>query len=96
MRESPAFDVISGLAKLGATVAYMDPHVPELAEGGHTLRSVSPSQSFANYDAVVVITNHRTLDWERMVKEAKLIVDTRDALRDRKATGGARAKIVLL
>jgi UDP-N-acetyl-D-glucosamine dehydrogenase len=93
VRESPAFDVIDGLIRLGAEVSYVDPHVPELEEGGHKMTSVSPFASFANYDAVVVITNHRALDWPRMLAEASLIVDTRDALR---GVTGDREKIVTL
>ena len=54
-------------------------------ESGIKMQSVSPFASFAGYDAVVVITNHRALDWPRMLEEAQLIVDTRGALR--KVTG---------
>jgi UDP-N-acetyl-D-glucosamine dehydrogenase len=80
-RESPAFDVIHGLTSLGAEVSYLDPHVPEVDEGGITMRSVPKTTSFADYDAVVIVTDHTSIDYPRLVKEAKLIVDTRDALR---------------
>jgi len=93
VRESPAFDVIDGLKRLGAEVSYVDPHVPELDESGLKMQSVSPFASFVNYDAVVVITNHRALDWSRMFAEAQLIVDTRDALR---GVMGERDKIATL
>jgi UDP-N-acetyl-D-glucosamine dehydrogenase len=89
VRESPAFEVIEGLEKLGASVSYMDPHVPEVAEGSHhgmVLTSIPPSDSFAPYDAVVVITNHRDIEYSRMFEEAQLIVDTRDAFRGSKAS----------
>jgi UDP-N-acetyl-D-glucosamine dehydrogenase len=90
VRESPAFEVIEGLEKLGATVSYTDPHVPEITEGSHhgnALTSVPPRDSFAPYDAVVVVTNHRDIDYGRMFEEAQLIVDTRDAFRgSRKAS----------
>ena len=82
MRESPAIDVIEHLHRLGAEVAYVDPHVPTLEEGAITLRSESPSASFAGWDAVVIVTDHKAFDWTRMVREAQLIVDTRDVLRD--------------
>jgi UDP-N-acetyl-D-glucosamine dehydrogenase len=93
VRESPAFDVIDGLVKLGASVSYVDPHVPEIEEAGLKMQSVSPFASFSGYDAVVVITHHRALDWPRMLAEAQLIVDTRDALR---GVSGDRDKIVTL
>jgi UDP-N-acetyl-D-glucosamine dehydrogenase len=93
VRESPAFDVIDGLVRLGAEVAYVDPHVPEIDEAGSKLRSVSPFASFAVHDAVVIITHHRALDYERMLGEAELIIDTRDALRN---VRGDRSKVVTL
>ncbi|HMJ50975.1 MAG TPA: nucleotide sugar dehydrogenase [Polyangiaceae bacterium] len=93
VRESPAFDVIAGLLRLGGEVAYVDPHVPEIDEAGPTMRSVSPFASFAAYDAVVVITNHRAFDYQRMIREAQVIVDTRDALRD---VPGDRSKVFAL
>ncbi len=60
----------------------MDPHVPELGEDGIELSSVDPEHSFAGFDAVVLITDHSQLDRARLVHEAELVVDTRDALRD--------------
>ncbi len=93
VRESPAFDVMNGLRRLGATISYVDPHVPEIEEAGLEMQSASPFASFAGYDAVVIITHHRSLDWQRMLSQAQLIVDTRDALRD---IPGDRAKVVTL
>jgi UDP-N-acetyl-D-glucosamine dehydrogenase len=93
VRESPAFDVIDGLGRLGAKVTYVDPHVPEIDEAGSKMQSVSPFTSFAEYDAVVIITHHRAFDYERMLREAKLIIDTRDALRN---VAGDRSKIATL
>jgi UDP-N-acetyl-D-glucosamine dehydrogenase len=93
VRESPAFDVIAGLLRLGADLSYVDPHVPEIEEAGPKMESISPFASFAPYDAVVVITHHRAFDYERMLREAKLIVDTRDALRD---VPGDRSKVFAL
>jgi UDP-N-acetyl-D-glucosamine dehydrogenase len=93
VRESPAFDVITGLQRLGGDVSYVDPHVSEIDEAGTPMHSISPFASYAPYDAIVVITHHRAFDYERMLREAELIVDTRDALRD---VTGDRAKIVSL
>ena len=81
VRESPAFDVMDELIHLGAEVSYVDPYVPEIDEAGIKMKSVAPSASFAAYDAVVIITHHKALDYRRMLAEAPLIVDTRDALR---------------
>jgi UDP-N-acetyl-D-glucosamine dehydrogenase len=81
-RESPSFDVIHSLQKLGAEVSYMDPHVPECDEHGVHMRSVGVNAPYAGYDAVVIVTDHSSVDYGRMVAEAKLIIDTRDALRN--------------
>jgi UDP-N-acetyl-D-glucosamine dehydrogenase len=94
VRESPAFDVIAGLQRLGGDVSYVDPHVSEIDEAGTTMHSISPFASYAPYDAIVVITHHRAFDYERMLREAELIVDTRDALRH--VAGDRAAKIVSL
>ncbi|MFO0760701.1 MAG: nucleotide sugar dehydrogenase [Byssovorax sp.] len=80
-RESPAFDVIHGLRALGAEVSYLDRHVPEVDEHGMEMTSVRTDVRFSDYDAVVIITDHAGVDYARMVREAPLVVDTRDALR---------------
>lgn len=82
VRESPALKIIHELEKRGAHVAYMDPHVPELAEEGVTMRGIDPATNFALFDAVVIVTDHALLDRERVLREAILVVDTRDALHD--------------
>lgn len=92
-RESPAFDVIHQLEELGATVDYLDPHVHEVSEGGITKRSVPLDAPYGAYDAVVIITDHAAVDYERLLRESQLVVDTRDALRD---VPGDRSKIVRL
>jgi len=93
VRESPAIDVIDGLQRRGAAIAYVDPFVPEMTETGTLMKSVSPFAAFTSYDAVVIITHHKTLDYRRMLAEAALIIDTRDALRD---VEGDRAKVVTM
>jgi UDP-N-acetyl-D-glucosamine dehydrogenase len=90
VRESPALAVIHGLRERGGHVSFMDPHVARLQEDGIELTSVSESTHFGEYDAVVVITDHSALDRERLVREARLIVDTRDALR---GVAGGRDKV---
>ena len=91
MRESPAFDVLAGLEKRGAHVSYMDPWVPEVEEHGVKMKSADPNATFAGFDAVVIVTDHDNIDYARMVREAALVVDTRDVLRKLPA---AKAKIV--
>lgn len=90
VRESPALTIVHELQGLGAEVEYMDPYVPEVDEDGVRLSAVADDRSFSDYDAVIIVTNHDALDKERLLREARLIVDTRDALRD---VPGDRSKI---
>jgi UDP-N-acetyl-D-glucosamine dehydrogenase len=77
MRESPALKLIELLEKAGADVAYHDPHVPEFEEHGLSLRSVALEP--AAYDAVVIVTAHSGIDYDRLVADAQLVVDFRNA-----------------
>ncbi len=81
-RESPAFAIIHGLEKRGAHVSYMDPYVPELDEDGVSLKGIDTKTNFGDFDAVVIVTDHKVIERERLLDQAKLVVDTRDALRD--------------
>jgi len=76
-RESPAVKLIGLLENAGAEVAYHDPHVPEFEENGIAMRS-SPLEPGA-YDCVVIVTNHSGIDYDRLVEEAALVVDLRNA-----------------
>ncbi|MGC4093540.1 MAG: nucleotide sugar dehydrogenase [Polyangiaceae bacterium] len=90
VRESPAFAIIHGLMERGAEVSYMDPYAAELHEEGLAMRGVDPNSSFAGYDGVVIVTDHKALDRSRLLREAQLVVDTRDALR---GVEGDRSKV---
>ncbi len=75
MRESPALKVIKLLIQLGAVISYHDPFVPELPEFGLKSVELVPEE----YDCVTVITDHSVIDYEDVVKRAKLVVDFRNA-----------------
>jgi len=76
-RESPAVKLMGLLEKAGSEISYHDPHVPSLAENGLALSSVPLDPSA--YDCVVVVTNHSSIDYDRLVEEARLVVDLRNA-----------------
>lgn len=84
-RESPAFELISHLLELGAEVAYSDPHIPEAPKvRKYDLRMTSVElspESVREFDCVLVATNHAAFDWEMIAEHARLVVDTRNALR---------------
>ncbi len=86
MRESPALDVLELLGKRGAALSYSDPFVPELTHDGHVMRSMEVSAVLAEPpDCGVICTDHTVFDYDAIVKSGALVVDTRNALKDRQA-----------
>ena len=80
MRESPALDVIRLLEKQGADVSYHDPYVPKFHEDGHEYSSVElTDKEIASADAVVIVTDHSSVNYQRVVELAAVVVDTRNA-----------------
>jgi UDP-N-acetyl-D-glucosamine dehydrogenase len=76
-RESPAVKLIDLLGNAGALVDYHDDHVPSFAADGIALSSV-PLEPAA-YDVVVIATAHSSIDYAKLVDDAQLVVDLRNA-----------------
>jgi UDP-N-acetyl-D-glucosamine dehydrogenase len=95
MRESPSVRIIELLQERGAHVVYHDPHVPRVPRmRQHHLDMVSvplTDDALASADAVLVATDHSSVDYARVVERAALVVDTRNACRGVKV---GREKIV--
>ena len=90
LRESPALDIIKLLQEKGAKVSFHDPHCPEIKDDGHTPIQGLPMHSVAltdealkSADLVLVVTDHSGLDYERVLKVAPLVLDTRGVLKGR-------------
>jgi UDP-N-acetyl-D-glucosamine dehydrogenase len=86
VRESPALDIMGLLHAKGARIAYTDPHIAEIDArswpGHYDIRSVPASaETFAQYDCIVIITDHKDFDYAAMVRRADVIVDTRNAIK---------------
>lgn len=96
-RESPALKVIQLLQKEGARVVYHDPYVPEVHPHGwfkeHMTSVELTDQEWASVDAVVIATDHSTIDFDMVGRKAAIIVDTRNAM---KGVRNNTAKIVKL
>ncbi|HET9853269.1 MAG TPA: nucleotide sugar dehydrogenase, partial [Candidatus Limnocylindrales bacterium] len=76
-RNSPAADVISGLAARGAKVAFHDPHVTTFRDAdGATYEGTALETLLDESDVVVILVGHRAVDWDRVYDRAGLIVDT--------------------
>jgi len=86
MRESPALDVIELLGKRGAKVTYTDPYVPDLRHGGHAMASLDLGKALAERpDCAVICTDHTAFNYDPLLSSGVLIVDTRNALKEREA-----------
>jgi len=80
VRESPALDIIRLLQARGARVDYSDPYVPTVSEGLEaSMSSVDGVPEIcADYDCVVVTTDHTDFDWPAIIEASSLLIDTRN------------------
>ena len=91
LRESPSLTIIELLRKAGAEVEYNDPFFPTVGHGRHYALNMTcaPLDDLGQYDAVLIVTDHSSYDYQRIVAESKIVVDTRNATK-----GIAAANIV--
>ncbi len=94
LRESPSLRIIELLQRGGAAVRYNDPYFPVVGRGRHyDLQMESASlDDIAEYDCVVIVTDHTVYDYERIVANARLVVDSRNATKS--IQGADAAKII--
>ena len=81
MRESPAIDVAHLLMRAGATLSYSDPYVPVFQVDGVKLTAQEALPAAAAADCVVIITDHKGQPYLEILERARLVVDTRNALK---------------
>ena len=102
LRESPALEILDLLMRKGAEVSYHDPYCPEIRDDGHTPagavgRSIAlTDDALRDADAVIVVTDHSNIDYERVGRLAQVLIDTRNACRGRTApspTGSLAAPV---
>jgi UDP-N-acetyl-D-glucosamine dehydrogenase len=81
LRESPALTIIELLQQEGALVSYHDPYFPFIGKGRKYDLQMKRSEleKLGEYDCVVIVTDHSDYDYRRIVAEARLVVDTRNA-----------------
>jgi UDP-N-acetyl-D-glucosamine dehydrogenase len=96
LRESPSLKLLELLTERGAVMDYNDPYFPSLHKMRHydfsNMRSMNLTpERLASYDCVLIATDHSSYDYEAIVRNAKLVVDTRNATRNVKQN---RQKIV--
>ena len=92
MRESPAIRITELLLDKRADVVYHDPFVPRFSVSGREVPSVQlTAEEVAAADAVLIVTNHRGVDYDLVAEKADLVLDTRNVL-----SGVGRENVVLL
>ena len=85
LRESPALEILDLLSRKGVDVRFHDPYVPEIKADSHTPegavgKSVQlTDQALREADAVMIVTDHSNIDYERVARLARTIIDTRNA-----------------
>jgi UDP-N-acetyl-D-glucosamine dehydrogenase len=96
-RESPAFEILELLLEHGVEVSYHDPHIPR-APQMRSWPELPPLESvdltavgLKTVDAVVVVTDHAEVDYELVLREAPLVLDTRGVYRHASAPNLYRA-----
>jgi len=83
LRESPSLTIIELLQREGAQVSYNDPYFPFIGRGRkYDLQmKCAELKDLGQYDCVLIVTDHSDYDYQRIVKESQLVVDTRNATR---------------
>ena len=87
LRESPSIRLIELFREKGAQVAYHDPYCPKMKEMRHQPKYMlqmesAPLDSAKDADVVVIATDHDCIDYQQLVRDAKLVIDTRNATRN--------------
>jgi UDP-N-acetyl-D-glucosamine dehydrogenase len=82
VRESPALDIIVLLQRLGGEVTYSDPFVPKIDFESGYLQASPLFPAVEEADCVVIVTDHKGIDYASVVEKAALIVDSRNSLKE--------------
>jgi UDP-N-acetyl-D-glucosamine dehydrogenase len=81
LRESPSLTILELLREKGATVAYNDPYFATVGQGRHYALNMTNTSldNLAQFDAVVIVTDHSTYDYRAIVEQSQMVIDTRNA-----------------
>lgn len=88
IRESPSLKLLEILIEKGAKPAYYDPFIPSIKktrkyrmfEGMKSVNLIP--KTIKKYDAILISTDHSSIDYNELVKHAQLIIDTRNATKN--------------
>jgi UDP-N-acetyl-D-glucosamine dehydrogenase len=81
LRESPSLTIIEKLKDEGVEVFYNDPFFAKVGKGRHydLQMTNTPLENLGKYDCVLIVTDHSDYDYKKIVNEAQLVVDSRNA-----------------
>jgi len=84
IRESPALEIIKKLEEEGAIVSYYDPYIPDFTTNEKEYKSLKKltEEEIKAKELIIITTNHSTVNYEMVVKNAKAVFDTRNAIKD--------------
>ncbi|WP_318502595.1 nucleotide sugar dehydrogenase [Bacillus sp. T3] len=93
VRESKALDILTSLVELGSKVDYHDPFIPQISIKDSELQSIPLStEKLRAADCTLILTDHSNIDYDMILEKSNLIIDTRNAMKNKKHLG----KVVLL
>ena len=83
LRESPVLEIIKKLEEENAVVSYYDPYIPNFSNNGRKYKSLRElnEEGIKERDIVIIITDHSTINYEEVVKNAKIVFDTRNVIK---------------
>lgn len=89
MRNSPAIRIMKLLSEIGnPSILYSDPFIPEVRFNGSTLHSVELQKTtISNFDCIVITTDHQKFNMDNIAEKAEIVIDTRNALKNRNVKG---------
>jgi len=86
VRESPSLDIMEKLREHGAKIEYHDPFVPSIAFAGKRMKSTPLTPAMLRrFDCVVIATAHKDISYSSVLRYARAIVDTRNALKGKRS-----------
>lgn len=84
IRGAPALKILSLLQERGGFIHYHDPYIKTLPSLNLTSEALD-YREFASYDCIVIVTDHSSYDWKKVAEHSRLVVDTRNVLKDIKS-----------
>jgi UDP-N-acetyl-D-glucosamine dehydrogenase len=85
VRNAPSLAILSQLLEIGIDVSYHDPLIPAIRIDGVDLSSIELDR-LSDFDALILVTPHQTIDYDRLVASGALVLDTQNALANRPAS----------